>query len=160
MQPERNTSPPLKELRKTSSSGAGMSKNSPYISSSSITSGCGMPRAIGWVGSTVQTSSRSCAARHPSVHVVPIRVVKILEVPGVEHDQAHPGQHVPVHPLDDLVPDLVVRRVPPPGEYVGLLQHLLGQTVLGVVQPRCPDDAPVAELLAMPRAIVVCIPSG
>ena len=50
-------------------------------------------------------------------------------------------------------PDLVVRRVPPPGEHVGLLQHLVGQAVLGVVQGRGPDDAPVAEVLddALPR---------
>ena len=58
-----------------------------------------------------------------------------------------PDEHVPVHALDDLVGDLVVRRVPPPGEHVGLGQHLLGQPVLRVVEGRRADDAAVAEVL-------------
>ena len=54
--PPRKTSPPAKELTKTSSSGAGMSNGSPYISCRSITIGCGTPAAIGWVGATVHTA--------------------------------------------------------------------------------------------------------
>ena len=65
----------------------------------------------------------------------------------VQDDQAHAGEHVALHPPDDLVPDLVVSRVPPPGEDIGLLQHLVGQAVVGVVEGCRTDDAPVAEVL-------------
>jgi hypothetical protein len=78
-QPPRNTSPPANELTKTSSSGAGMSKCSPYISCASITIGWGTPCAIGWPGATVQTSSRSPALRHWSPQLVPISRWKTFE---------------------------------------------------------------------------------
>ena len=64
---------------KISSSGAGMSKYSPYISCWSMTMGCGTPRAIGWAGATVQTSSISASLRQASEQVVPISRLKILE---------------------------------------------------------------------------------
>jgi hypothetical protein len=71
----------------------------------------------------------------------------LAEVRRVQRDQAHPGQHVPLHPLDDRVVDVTVRGVPPPGEYVGLGQDLLGQPVLGLLQPRRPDDDVLAQLV-------------
>ena len=43
VQPQRNTSPPVKVEMNISSSGAGISKYSPYISCCSITIGCGTP---------------------------------------------------------------------------------------------------------------------
>src|SRR5699024_4614788 len=55
-------------------------------------------------------------------------------VTRVEHHQPHAGQHVLLHPLGDLVGDLAVGHVPPPGEDVGLREHLLREAVLGVVQ--------------------------
>ncbi len=79
MQPERNTSPPVKEEMKINSSGAGMSNVSPYISCASMMIGFGTPWAIGCVGFTVQTSSRSCSLRHRRVQVVPISRPKIFD---------------------------------------------------------------------------------
>ncbi len=78
-QPDRNTSPPLNPETKTSSSGSGMSKYSPYISCSCTTIGCGTPAAIGWPGETVQTSSTSAELRQASEQVVPISLMKIFE---------------------------------------------------------------------------------
>ena len=79
MQPLRKTSPPVKEEMKINSSGAGMSNVSPYISWASMMIGLGTPRVIGWVGFTVQTSSRSCSLRQRSVQVVPISLPKIFD---------------------------------------------------------------------------------
>ena len=64
---------------KTSSSGWGMSKNSPYISCSGMAKTSGRPRVMGWPGATFQTSSRSPASRQRSAHVVPNNFVKIRE---------------------------------------------------------------------------------
>ena len=72
-------------------------------------------------------------------------------MPRVQDDEAQAREHVPVHPLDDLVGDLRVRRVPPPDEDVGARQHLLGQAVLGVVQRGGADGDAVAEVLDDPR---------
>ena len=38
-----------------------------------------------------------------------------------------------VHPLDDLVGDVVVAHMPPPDEHVGAGQTLFGESVLDVV---------------------------
>jgi hypothetical protein len=69
----------VNELMNTSSSGVGMSKYSPYISCPSITIGCSTPRAIGCVGFTVHTNSRSPSLRQAREHVVPMSLMKILE---------------------------------------------------------------------------------
>jgi hypothetical protein len=70
---------PANDEMKTSSSGAGMSNGSPYISWASITIGCVTPAAIGCAGSTVHTSSRSAALRQRRLQDVPSRRVKIFE---------------------------------------------------------------------------------
>ena len=133
-QPERNTSPPVKVEMKTSSSGAGMSKYSPYISCSSMTIGCGTPWAIGWPGRRSRPARSRPSLRQASEQVVPIsRREDLGEVAGVQHEQAHPAEHPLVDALDDRVVDLVVGGVPPPGEHVGVVEHLLGQPVLGLV---------------------------
>ena len=44
------------------------------------------------------------------------------EVPGVQHQQAHPAEHPLVHPLDHRVVHLGVGGVAPPGEDVGGVQ--------------------------------------
>ena len=67
-------------------------------------------------------------------------------VPGVQDDEAHAGEHVAVDALDDLVGDLAVGGVAPPGEDVGLGEHLLGQAVLGVVERRGAHDGALAEV--------------
>ena len=69
-------------------------------------------------------------------------------VTGVQDDEAHPRQHVLVHALDHLVLDLAVRGVTPPDQYVGLGQHLLGESVLGLVEGRRGDLGLVAQVLA------------
>ena len=79
MQPPRNTSPPVNEEMKISSSGRGIANGSPYISCASMTIGFGTPAAIGCDGSTVQTSSRSPALRQRRSHGVPSSVLKIFE---------------------------------------------------------------------------------
>lgn len=55
-------------------------------------------------------------------------------VPGVQHQQAHSGQDVLVHALNNLVGDLCVRSVAPPDEDVGGGENLLGQTMVGIVK--------------------------
>jgi hypothetical protein len=50
----------------------------------------------------------------------------LREMPGVEHDQAHPAEHPLAHPLDRLVGDLVVGHVPPPQQNVRATEHLFG----------------------------------
>ena len=151
-QPDRNTSPPLKLEMKTSSSGSGMSKYSPYISCSSIDDRLRHAAAIGWPGETVQTSSASAELRQASEQVVPISLMKILEKwRGVQHQQAHPAEHPPVHPVDHRVVDAGVGRVPPPGQDVGVVQHLVGQAVLRLVLGGGADLDRVAEQLARAR---------
>ena len=120
MQPLRKTSPPVNEEMKISSSGAGMSNVSPYISWASMMIGLGTPRAIGWVGFTVQTSSRSCSLRHRRVQVVPISLPKIFDqCPECSTSRPIPDEHVLVDPLDHLVGDLAVGGVSPPDQHVG-----------------------------------------
>src|ERR687888_1371834 len=86
-QPLRNTSPPLKELINTSSSGCGISKYSPYISCCGITKACGTPAAMGWPGLTVQTTSRSSASRQRREQLVPISCTN-----GLERSEEHTSE--------------------------------------------------------------------
>src|SRR5919112_907580 len=82
--PDRNTSPPAKELMKIKSSGSGMSNSSPYISCSGITMGLSTPWAMGCEGLTVHTSSRSPSFRHASEQLVPSSLVKTVLIVGGE----------------------------------------------------------------------------
>ena len=103
---------------------------------------------MGCVGLTVQTSSRSCSLRQRSVQVVPISLPKIFDqCPECSTTRPMPGQHVPVHPLDDLVGHLGVGGVPPPDQHVGAGEHLLGEPVLGLVERGRADDRRIAEVL-------------
>ena len=65
-----------------------------------------------------------------------------------------------LHPVDDRVVDVAVRGVTPPGEHVGVGEHLLGQAVLLLLQPGGPHVHVVAELRPEAAAIVSCIVSG
>ena len=135
MQPLRNTSPPVNEEMKISSSGAGMSKNSPYISCASMMIGLGTPSAIGCVGSTVQTSSRSCSLRQRSVQVVPISLPKIFDQwPECSTTRPSPQSTCRCTRSTTSSDDLAVRGVPPPDQDVEVVEHLLGQAVLGFVE--------------------------
>src|SRR5699024_11384680 len=59
----------------------------------------------------------------------------------------HAGQDVLLHALGDLVGDLLVRHVPPPGEHVGAGQRLLAEAVLGVVEQGDAGADALAEML-------------
>ena len=53
----------------------------------------------------------------------------------MEHDQPHAAQHdAALDAVHDLVADLAVGHVAPPGEHIGLGQHLLGQPMLRFVE--------------------------
>ena len=112
-----------------------MSKCSPYISCASITIGLRHPAAIGCPGATVHTSLRSPSLRHSSPHDVPISALEDLRV--VARSAARRAPISPstrfVHARDHRVVDLVVRGVAPPGEHVGPGEHLLAETVLGLL---------------------------
>src|SRR5258708_24102961 len=49
-----------------------------------------------------------------------------------QDDESHAQQHALVDSLDDGVVNPSVRRVAPPGQDIGSLQHLVGQAVLGL----------------------------
>src|SRR5467141_3868240 len=101
---------------KTSSSGGGMSKNSPYISWWGMTIGCGTPAAIGWPGSTVQITSRSPPSSDRHLRV--------------QHVEPHPIQDSGMHAVHHLVGDLLVRIVTPPRQDIGFFECLGCQAVL------------------------------
>ena len=62
-----------------------------------------------------------------------------------DHD-AHAVEDARVHPGHDLVGDLVVGRVPPPREHVGLGEGLLTKAVLRLFERRHADRHAMAEL--------------
>ena len=111
-----------------------------------MTIGCGTPCAIGCAG--VDRPHQLALAR-----VAPLEAARGAEqaledlrvVAGVQDDEPHAAQHRLVHAVDDLVGDLVVRRVAPPGQHVGALEHLGGQAVLGLLERRRADGAEVGE---------------
>ena len=65
----------------------------------------------------------------------------------MQHQQAQPGEYVPVDAFDDLVGHLAVRGMPPPDQDVQVVEHLLGETVLGLVQGGGPHPGPLAQVL-------------
>src|SRR5699024_8032193 len=77
--PLLKTSPPSNQLINTVSSGAGISKCSPYISSFSNSKYESNPSVIGCVGSTTHTLSFSSASRHLRSQDVPIKFLNIFE---------------------------------------------------------------------------------
>ncbi len=46
-------------------------------------------------------------------------------VAGVQHHESHAGEHMAVHPVDDLVGYFVVGDVAPPDEYVGFGEEVV-----------------------------------
>jgi len=52
----------------------------------------------------------------------------------MEDHETHPLEDAPLHPRYDLVVDLTVRRVSPPGEHVSASQNLVGEPVFGHFQ--------------------------
>src|SRR5260221_12832128 len=55
-------------------------------------------------------------------------------MPRVQHDDAHAFEHTLVDARHDLLFDLAVGNVTPPSDHVGVLENLLGETVLGHVE--------------------------
>ena len=120
---------------KTSSSGAGMSKRSPYISSCGSSKYSGRPSAIGWPGSTTQMRSFSPTSRHFRSQPVPISLRKILDkCPECRTISPMPSRTRFWHARDDLVFHLAVRHVPPPGEDVGFGEDCFGQAVFWLIE--------------------------
>ena len=66
---------------------------------------------------------------------------------GVQHEQAHACENVPVHALDDLVGDFPVGGVAPPDEHVGGGEDLFGEPVLWLVQRGGRDLGAIAQVL-------------
>ena len=80
VQQERKTLPPWNQESMTSSSGAGTSKNSPYISTcGSSKNSPRRPSTMGCEGSIIQTLSFSAASRQRSMQLAPIMRRKIFE---------------------------------------------------------------------------------
>src|SRR6266704_2691144 len=52
----------------------------------------------------------------------------------MENHEAHPLEHAAVHARDDLVVDLAVSRVSPPGENIGAGENVVGEPVLRHVE--------------------------
>ena len=125
--------PPPNQLTKTSSSGCGTSKGSPYISSSSSMYSP-RPSAMGCPGATTQSLSVS-SWRHLRSQVVPISFLKIFEkCPEWSTIKPIPPSTRSVHLLYRFVGDLVVGHVAPPEEHVRRVQYLIGEPVLGLVE--------------------------
>ena len=55
-------------------------------------------------------------------------------VARMQHDQAHALPHAFDHALDDGIIDILVGRMAPPEQHVGLVQLGFGQAVLGILQ--------------------------
>jgi hypothetical protein len=68
----------------------------------------------------------------------------------VQDQDAHAAQHPLVHALDHRVVDVGVPGVPPPGQHVGVVQHLGRQPVLGLVSSGGADVDGVAQQRAEP----------
>src|SRR5258708_2084030 len=66
----------------------------------------------------------------------------------VQRDQAHAAADPRADPVDHLVGHLVVRRVAPPRQHVGGVEHLGRQPLAGLVQRRRSHVGLVAEVLA------------
>ena len=60
-------------------------------------------------------------------------------MPGVQYDQAHSLQHAPMELRDDVVPDLMMDRMPPPDQHIGRSDHRIRQSVVGFIKRRKPD---------------------
>ncbi len=75
---------------------------------------------------------------------------ELRPVSGMEHDEPHPLQHVAMDALDNLVADLGVGRVSPPGQHVGLRQLVFGEPVFRVVESRGGDGHPTPKVLLNP----------
>ena len=161
MHPLRNTSPPVNDEMKISSSGAGMSNVSPYISCWSMTIGLGTPWVIGCVASTVQTSSRSFSLRQRRVQLVPISLPKILD-------------QCPECSTSSPIPDSTWRctrsTTSSATSACAAWPHQTRTSVAASTSSVRPCSgssrvtvvtvAPSPRLSVMPAAIVVCIPSG
>ena len=110
--------------------------------------GFGTPSVIGWVGSTVHTSSRSCSLRQRSVHVVPINVPKILD----QYRECRTTRPSPdstcrwTRSTTSSATSPCAAR--PPDRDVKVVEHLLGQAVLGFVKRAGGHPGPVAQVLA------------
>lgn len=63
---------------------------------------------------------------------------------GVHHDQAHAQQHAVRDLAGNLIRYAVMRAVSPPHHDIGIIEHLVGQTAVGIIQ-RCSAHFDIAE---------------
>jgi hypothetical protein len=57
----------------------------------------------------------------------------------MQDDEPHSLPYTALHTLHDLIRHLPVGRMAPPGEHIGLVQHLLGEAVVRLLQGGCAD---------------------
>ena len=50
----------------------------------------------------------------------------------MEHNKPHAGDNSLMYLLNELVRHLVVSRVTPPNEHIGVVEHLVGQTAMAL----------------------------
>ena len=137
---------------KTSSSGGGMSKYSPYISCSGMTNTGGTPSAI-----VVRRRDRPddlalAVVAPPEAAARPHQAEERLRVVArVEGDEAHAVQHVLDDPVDHGVVHGLVRAMAPPRRTSVLSSTSLGEPVLGVREGRGANRGDIAELRAKRR---------
>jgi hypothetical protein len=55
-------------------------------------------------------------------------------MPRMEHDQSHTLQHVLLDAVDQSVTHLLMGNVPPPEEYIGVIENFFAQTFIGIVE--------------------------
>ncbi len=63
----------------------------------------------------------------------------------MQHDQAHPIEYTPLHASRDLIVDSVVCFVPPPGQHIRGVEHLVAEPVFGLVERGYPHDCAALE---------------
>src|ERR1700733_5585317 len=55
-------------------------------------------------------------------------------MPGMEHDQSHTFQHALLNAVDQSVTHLLMGNMPPPEEYVCVIENILAETFIRIVK--------------------------
>jgi hypothetical protein len=70
----------------------------------------------------------------------------------VQDEQSHTPENRFVHARDDLVGDLIVGDVPPPGQDIGLVEHAAPEPVLRLLESRGPHPHALTQRLRKARS--------
>ena len=57
----------------------------------------------------------------------------------MKHDESHAFQHALLNSVDQGVTDLLMGNMPPPEQYIGIVQQLFAQTLVGIVKTATTD---------------------